>query len=191
MRIGRLVVSALVVGLLSFVAGRAFTDEDADKEMAEWMKLGAPGDEHKLLSTLAGEWSVEGKHWMGAEPTEFKATSKMSTLFDGRYLREDFSGEFGGMPFQGVAHLGFDNATKEYVGTWIDSMSTAIATMAGTYDASSKSFTWHMTIVGPGGKEHKSRMEMKLLSDKQITSTAYKIGDEGEKKQMEMRYTRK
>jgi hypothetical protein len=191
MRIGRVVTSFVVVGLLGLVAGRAFTEEDPQKEMEEWMKLGVPGDEHKRLASLSGEWAVEGKHWMGAEATAFVATSKLTTLFDGRYLREDFSGDFGGMPFLGIAHLGYDNAAKKYVGTWIDSMSTAIATMTGAFDAASKTFTWHMTVVGPGGKEQKSRMEMKLVSEKEITSTAYKIGAEGERKEMEMRYTRK
>lgn len=190
MKIRHVVALALGVALPCFVAGRAFTEEDPQSEMAEMMKLGMPGEEHKILSCFVGEWSVEGKHWMGAEPQPFQATSKLTSLFDGRYIREDFQGDFGGMPFQGVAHLGFENATKKYFGTWIDSMSTGMSTMTGTYDAATKTFIWHSTWAGPGGKPMKSRMEMKF-SEKEMTSTSYRIGEAGEKKEMEMKYTRK
>jgi hypothetical protein len=193
-----IVAFGLLVGLLGFAAGRGFTDEpkglspEMQKEMDEWMKLGAPGEEHRMLAASAGDWTVDGQHFMGPQPTPMKGSAKRVALWENRYVHEEFRGEFMGETYEGAGVVGYDNAEKRYVGTWVDNMSTGIATMKGTYDAATKTYTWNMDpMKGPGGKEYRHRMTVKVVSDKEFTSTMYKIGDEGEQKTMELRYTKK
>jgi hypothetical protein len=194
----RFVLFGLLVGVLGFAAGRGFTDEPKDmppemkKEMEEWMKLGTPGEEHRMLAATAGEWAVDGQHFMGSQSAPMKGTAKRVALWENRYVHEEFESEFMGSTYEGAGVVGFDNAEKKYVGTWVDNMSTGIATMTGTYDAGTKTYTWTMDpMKGPGGKEYKHRMTVKVVSDKEFVSTMYKVAAEGEQKTMELRYTKK
>jgi hypothetical protein len=162
----------LLVGGLGLVADLAFTDEPAGmppemrKEMEEWTKLGTPGKEHETLAALAGDWTVDGQHFMGTLSQPMKGTSKMTPIFGKRFVREEFRSEFMGEPFEGTAVFGFDNAERKYVGSWVDSMSTTIATLSGAYDAATKTYAWTMApMKGPGGKTYEHRLTVKVVSD--------------------------
>ena len=113
------------------------------KAMMDWMTKNQPGEGQKMLATRAGEWNLEVKMWMDpkAPPSVSKATASAKMILDGRYLEETTTGDMGGAPFNGMGLTAYDNMTKKYKATWIDSMSTGIFTCEGTYDAASKSMT--------------------------------------------------
>jgi len=113
------------------------------KAMMEWMTKNQPGEGQKMLATRAGEWNLEVKMWMDpkAPPSVSKATASAKMILDGRYLEETTTGDMGGAPYNGMGLTAYDNMTKKYKATWIDSMSTGIFTCEGTYDAASKSMT--------------------------------------------------
>jgi len=92
-----------------FVAGLALADNkttpatdaqkaDAAKQMEQAI---APGAAHKALEPFIGEWIAEVKAWMtpGQPPAESKGTAKATWILDGRYVQEDFSGDFMGNHF--------------------------------------------------------------------------------------------
>src|SRR5689334_22239372 len=125
----------LVLGFaLAVAASTLFADEPkkqtADPHQAEMeamMKAGAPGDAHKKLDSLVGSWDATVKTWMqpGA-PMESHGTSQNTWVLGGRWVEERFTGDFMGMPFNGVGYTGYDNIKKQYVGTWMDNMSTSV-----------------------------------------------------------------
>jgi hypothetical protein len=80
--------------------------------------------------------------WMGGagsgEPATSSGKATYRWLMEGRWLAQDYSGDMMGMPFTGFALTGYDNFHRQYVGLWIDSMSTALVTMEGGIDRTGK-----------------------------------------------------
>lgn len=151
----RMTMSALVLAGLCTAAASFAADTKAptktteaaptaeQKAMMDWMTKNQPGEAQKLLAGRAGEWNLEVKSWMDPKgpPMVTKATASAKMIMDGRYLQETTTGDMGGAPFSGMGFTAYDNMTKKYKGTWIDSMSTGIFTCEGTYDAATKSMT--------------------------------------------------
>lgn len=110
------------------------SDADMQKAMMEaWMKASTPGDAHKKLDNMVGTWDVTVKSWMapGQPPMESTGTAMNQWVLGGRWMEEKFTGSFMGMPFQGIGYTGYDNIKKQYVGTWMDNMSTAVMVSSG------------------------------------------------------------
>ena len=108
-------------------------DDMQKAQMEAWMKASTPGDAHKKLDGMVGTWNVTVKSWMapGAPPMESTGSAVNSWVLGGRWMEEKFTGSFMGMPFQGIGYTGYDNIKKQYVGTWMDNMSTAVMTSTG------------------------------------------------------------
>jgi uncharacterized protein DUF1579 len=165
--------------------------EEMMKKMAE---LAAPGPAHKALDSLAGEWNVEARFWMGGpDPIVSKGSAAKHWILGGRFLQEDYKGEFMSKSFQGMGLTGYDNLKQKYVGFWIDSMGTAMSTNEGTADAEGKVLTLNGTTDDPmtGEKNKPVRYILRLVSpDKHIMEMHYVAL--GEKSKVgEITYTRK
>jgi Protein of unknown function (DUF1579) len=141
--------SALVVAG-ALVAGLALASEKAEKfdpEMEEIMKKAeaapTPGPAHQVLEPLVGEWDAEVKTWMDpdAPPTISKGTAKSTWALKGRFVQQEFSGEFMGQPFHGIGFTGYDNVRQKYRSVWIDDMSTTIVTSEGDAEGDGKVIT--------------------------------------------------
>ncbi len=168
---------------------------DLDPTMAAWIKAGAPGEHHKVLEPLAGEWTTAGTFSPapGAPTTESKGTCKRKSILGGRFIQEEFKGDFLGMPMEGIGFMGYDNLKKKYVNSWMDTMSSPIMISLGTMDDSKK----EITLVGEyddplTGKVKKNRSIFKIDSKDKNTWTMFDTGPDGKEfKSMEIVYTRK
>ena len=109
--------------------------EPSAEEMAAWEKYMTPGPEHARMAAQEGSWLVTGKMWMGgpdAPAAETVGTAGFRMILGGRYQVQDYAATVAGMEFQGLAVTGFDNATKQYTSTWMDSLGTGTTTTHGT-----------------------------------------------------------
>jgi hypothetical protein len=140
--------AALAAGLLiaqNMIA--ADKPATADPAAAEMMKkfeaAGTPGAEHKALEPLVGDWNVEVKLWMAPEapPEITKGSAKSSWAMNGRFVQEEFKGEFMGKPFRGLSFMGYDNTKKKYNSVWMDDMHTAMFTSEGEGSADGKTIS--------------------------------------------------
>ncbi|MGF1579795.1 MAG: DUF1579 domain-containing protein [Gemmataceae bacterium] len=184
--------AALCLGIVFVSPSLGQTKEDFEKG---FQKYGTPGKEHKYLQPLAGRWNVEGKFYMnpGEEPTTSKATSTRKWVFGKRYLVEEYKGEVFGKPFSGMGMTGYDRAKKKFVGSWVDSMSTAIMPNEGTYDSSTKTFTYRGVLFDPySGKKWKSKDVLTVKGKNQHTFKMYRQDLSGgpEFLMMELNYLR-
>lgn len=104
----------------------------------------SPGPQHKMLEPFVGEWTAVVTFWMepGTDPEQSEGRSTAAWVMDGRWLQEDFEGNFGGMPFHGKAMTGYDPFKKKFISAWVDSMSTTMMVMEGTADEAGKVFTY-------------------------------------------------
>src|SRR3954470_14922553 len=81
---------------------------DEKAAMDAMMKATEPGAEHKGLELLAGSWTTVTKAWLGpGDPLVTKGKAKYTPIFGGRYVKQDYQGEFLGRPFEGTGLTGY------------------------------------------------------------------------------------
>jgi hypothetical protein len=159
-----------------------------------WMEYATPGDMHKWMASTDGVWTGETKSWMApdAPPTTSTATMTNKTMLGGRYQESVYKGTMEGMPFEGKGTMGYDNAQKKFVSTWVDNMGTGMVIMTGQYDQSSKTMTMNGTMTDPStGKDCKLRQVITFTDDKTQKTEMYSEQGGKEMKMMEMNLTKK
>ena len=107
-------------------------DEKAMMEMME--KAATPGEAHKKLEPMVGTFDVKVKAWMDPSkpPEESTGTSENTWVLGNRFVEMKHQGTMMGQPFNGIGYTGYDNVTKKYVGSWMDSMGTGMMTSKGS-----------------------------------------------------------
>jgi len=167
---------------------------DPQAMMEVYIKLATPGEPHKQLTSLAGSWTTQTKEWMepNKPPTESTGTAEFKSLFDGRFVQQEYMSQMHGQPYTGFGTHGYDNLTKKYVTSWIDSMGTGIFVMDGTASPDGKTITLKGSHPEPGGGVMKHRAIWKFPDANTQTFEMYGThANEKEMKVMEITYTRK
>jgi len=178
------------------------SEADMKKMMEQMMELGKTGENHKLLASMAGNWAYTVKMWMDptGKPQESKGTATRKAIMDGRFFVVDHSGKFQmpgadgkmkEMNFKGMAIEGYDNVKKKFVVSWIDNMGTMILNSEGTYDATSKTFTYTAQFEMMPGMPVRIRELIKVVDNDHHNFEWYEDRGQGEAKTMEISYTRK
>lgn len=123
----------------------------APGQMEAMMKAISPGEPHKSLAHMAGEWTFTNKAWMvpGQPPTESSGTMHAELLLGGRYVEHTWKGNFMGMPFEGRGTDGYDNVAKQYVSSWVDNMGTGIMYQTGTCDNAQRTCSFTGDVWDP------------------------------------------
>jgi hypothetical protein len=165
------------------------------EEMMEvYRKLAMPGPPHKLLERIAGSWITRSKTCMesGKTPVESTGACEQKMVLGGRFLMAEYTGEMIGSPFKGIGITGYDNHTRKYVSTWMDSMSTGIYFFEGTASADGKTITQESHYDDPVKGPMKWRSVTRIVDDNTHLFEMYGIDEGGnEEKMMEITYTRK
>jgi Protein of unknown function (DUF1579) len=140
-----------------------------------------PEREQDLLKRDVGVWdaTIESTMEPGGKPNVTKGT-ETNTLLGGRWLISDFKAEMMGLPFQGHSVLGYDPAKKKYTGTWVDSMSTTISVLEGTYDPKTRTMTSWMESPGPNGTPMKMRSTSEWKDDETRVFTMHSPAGQGD-----------
>jgi hypothetical protein len=181
------------IALLLSLVVLAFTADTA-VDMAKAMEMMKPGPEHQKLVAFAGDWTVSSKFWMDpSQPAmESTGTATFSTIFDGRYLKQEYSGDMMGDKFTGIGFEGYDNTTKKYQTFWIDSMSTMMFKLDGSSSDGGKTIEYKGEMPCPMVEGLvKARWVHKHVSNDQFTMDMYMTPKDKELKTGELVYTRK
>ncbi len=141
-----------------------------------------PTKEHAWLAKFAGEWKTESKGTMGPDDPPMECSGTItSRQLGGFWVLNEMKGEMGGGPMSGIQTIGYDETKKKYIGTWVDSMSSAMWQYEGSVDASGKI----LTLQGDGpnflgdGEPTKFEDVYEFTSDKEIKMTSRMLGDDG------------
>lgn len=175
----------------AYVSLNAQTDQQA--MMKAWNEFMTPGQIHQMMAKDDGEWKTEISLWMepgGAPATSTgKCVNKM--IMGGRYQQSEFSGDFMGMPMEGLSTLGYDNAKKVFVSSWIDNMGTGLMLMEGKWDEGSKTIHFTGNQTDPmTGKDMPIRETFKYIDNNTQLMEMYSTHDGKEHKMMEIKFTR-
>lgn len=196
----RLLVSTV---LLLLVTGIALAQDAPKQEMSPqekammdaWMKYMTPGDAHKLLDHMVGTFDAKVTSWMmpGAPPTVSTGVSENHWVLGNRYVEENFSGNFNGMPFSGIGYMGYDNGKKQYFSTWIDNMSTGIMTSTGSTADNGKNWNFKSNATDPmTGKDSAGEAKVTVADADHFSMEMWGAGPDGKNyKMMQIDYTRK
>ena len=184
------------VGLM-MTASLAVADEpkpmDMQAMMEKFEKAGTPGEPHKRLASMEGDWDTKTKSWMepNKPPMETAGTCKQTMILDGRFLKQQCKGDMMGKAFNGIGITGYDNTTKKYTSTWMDSMSTTLHVMEGP-SGDGNTITQEGPYTCPIRGEMKLRSAMKMVDRNTNIFEMYGTDKSGqEMKMMEITYTRK
>lgn len=200
MKPNRIMQSLVIAGGLQLAGAALAADPPkqpapsaAEKAMMEKMaQAGTPGDAHRKLEALAGKFTVKSKSWTdpARPPEESTGSSERKWIMGKRYLEEQYQGTYGGQPFTGMGLQGYDNVTKKYFGTWIDSGSTGITLARGTMNGNA--ITYQGTMSDPmSGKETPYTMTTTILGNDSHKVEMWGPGPGGkDMKWMELLYTR-
>jgi len=198
MRLKQIALTCLcLVVTASFVMAKEKKHEgkmDMQAMMETYQKLATPGEPHKEFASLAGSWSTKTKSWMepNKPPMESTGSCEQKMLLGGRFLQMECTGDMMGQPFTGIGVNGYDNHTKKYVSTWMDSMGTGIYYMEGTASADGKTITQKGQYDDPIEGRMKLRGVTKMVDANTQIFEMYGTGKRGkEMKMMEITYTRK
>jgi hypothetical protein len=201
MTTNRLAVAFAVVALALAAARSSGAEEKQKKEPQAldraatekmWAEYAQPGREHEAFKELVGEWKTETKsYWPGqAEPQTSQSTATFKLIMGGRFVQQEFKGEYNGKPFEGLGIFGYDKAKKKYVSVWLDNMGTGIMLSEGTYDEASKTFTEIGEIESPTGKMREKTVTKDVDKNKFVLTMWMLLPGDKEQKVMEIIYTR-
>jgi hypothetical protein len=102
---------------------------------------------------MVGTFETKVRTWMDPDPTkppEDTAGSSANTWALGdRYVQMKYEGIMMGETLNGVGFLGFDNVSKKYVSTWMDTAGTGMMWSTGTIDASGKVLSMKAMVNDP------------------------------------------
>lgn len=171
----------------------AQSDTKSAEEKA-WMAYMTPGKFHQMLAKSDGEWQEEITMWMDPKsaPSKNTATATNKMILEGRYQQSTHKGTFNGMPFEGIGIVGYDNAKKMFVSTWIDNMGTGIMFTEGKWDEANKTIEFKGNSVDPmTGKDVAVREIFKMMDDNTQLMEMYMTQGGKEFKTMEIKLSRK
>jgi hypothetical protein len=166
---------------------------DEQEMMETYKRLAQPGDPHKLLARLEGSWSTRTRAWMEPDrpPVEGTGTCEQRMILGGRYLQQEYTGTME-EPYSGVNVIGFDNHSKKYMSTWIDSMSTAIYCFEGTGSQDGSTITQECAYDDPVRGPLHWRSVSRIVDADTLVYEMYITPQGGiERKEMEMTVSRK
>lgn len=160
-----------------------------------WTDYATPSKAHEMLAKDTGTWDAEMTFWMPESPEPQKVTSVATykMILDGKYQEGIFKGDMWGMSFEGRGTTAYDNASKQFITTWIDNMGTGMLVSRGQYDETSKTITFSGAMVDPvTGKEKKVKEIITYIDDNTQKMEMFDIDANGKEfKNMEINSKRR
>ena len=171
------------------------TMPDSATVMKNMMMYSTPGEMQKMMASWDGNWTTDISMWEkpGAPPAKSAGTTVNKMIMGGRYQESHHSSTMMGMPFEGMGTMGYDNAKKVFVNSWVDNFGSGIMNMSGPWEAATKSCTMTGKMIDPGTMTEKDYKEtFKVIDDNTQSLEMFGPGYDGkEMKMMEIKFTRK
>ncbi|REK18904.1 MAG: DUF1579 domain-containing protein [Planctomycetota bacterium] len=142
-----------------------------------------PQQEHKWLAQLVGDWEVEAEMTMGPGQPAMQCTGTIETRkLGGFWVVSEVTNEMMGMKITALQTIGYDAQAKQFVGTWVDSMTDILWQYEGTLDATGKILT--LEAEGPNmltpGKTAKFRDIYEIKGPDEILTRSQMQTEDGE-----------
>jgi len=193
-----------IAGVITFLAAAAIASAqetgkmpemtaEMQAEMQAWMKLAQPGAHHEHLAPFVGTWKGKVTMWMGPdqEPMFEETVADVTWLLGGRFLQWRQTGNFGDMPFEGMAIEGYNNGEGHYESVWLDNFGTVLLFFTGSCsdDGKHREMTTKFADVVAGGTVD-YRTEYQWTDSDHFTYSAFMNKGDGEFRNVRIEYER-
>ena len=121
--------ATMLLAAMTISPERSQDPAEMEKLFMEAMeKYAMPAEQHAELAKREGEWSADLKMWQAPDmpPEIMSGHTTFKMIMDGRYLLQEYTGTYNGMPFKGAGLTAYDRIKKKYINIWLDSMGTGI-----------------------------------------------------------------
>jgi hypothetical protein len=195
MKINKTILGMIAVAGLAYAAGHVSLfsggpnawagpedDYQITEEMQAYAEAGRPGEHHKYLDSMVGQWDGLFNIYMepGQEPMISRGTVTREWILDGRFLQETVEATSDWGTFSGLGFFGYDNVDQQYEIVWMDSMSTGIYSETGTYDAETKILKTQGTSRDPSsGRVINTRGKFDMSDPDEQVYVGYMSGPDG------------
>jgi hypothetical protein len=191
-----LLVLVLVLVLVACTAA-----QEASSELSEAAVVKAlgnamdPGEGQKKLEPMVGEFDVKIRVWLdpAQPPIESMAVAVSTWVLGKRYVQTMLSGYVMGEPFDGIGYAGYDNVSKQYQATFMDTGGTGMEWFSGSMDPTGGSAKLSATIPDPiTGEATTVEMRLKIAASGDHVTELWQEDPTGEPVRiMDLQYTRK
>ncbi len=172
---------------------RPITNPD-DAQMRRMIEANLPGPSHQDLARLAGEYATLSKFRpqpSGAE-TQSAGAATLTSILDGRFLREENSGTKMGQSVKGMRLYGYNNATRQYETSRVYTGSTAILNMTGTSSDFGTTINFSGSFIEPTAGKENLRAVLRRPDDSHFVVQLIGVAPDGSDfTVLETTYTRK
>lgn len=150
-----------------------------------------PTAQHMDLVASAGTYTgTLTSYEAGPEPLSTTCTETVEAI-GSFWTRSTMTCEFMGMPYEGTGIVGYDEASGEYIGDWVDNMAPFYAFMRGKYLADGKTLRMRYSAPDWMSGEMVPHWIDTVKSENGYTSTFYRGQEDGEhQKAMTIEMTR-
>ncbi len=198
MRIGRSALILAGVAAAAYIAGRTAVlsggepaalaqppqqhEPQIPPEMQACIDAGTPGEAHRRLDVLVGQWNAEYTIWMAPDqpPMISRGTVTRDWVLGGRFVRESVEATSDWGTFNGTGYLGYSNIDGVYQNVWLDSMSTGVYLETATLNPQTGIFSSFATHRDPAtGKLAVMRGEYNISNPNRQTYVGYLTGPDG------------
>jgi len=194
MKIKNLALTLGLMGATALVTASVVSQDKPAGEMPEWLTPEVlarmqPGEHHKKLDKFVGKWDQHIKHFAapGSEPEVMTGTSEYKWILDGRILKGTYHGDMGGMAFEGIEFMGYDNMRNEYFSIWFDNMGTGFSVSRGQLEGNKMNMAGTMDDCMSGAKDVATRSVSTLVGDDKMKFEMFMKDPQGnENKVMEI-----
>lgn len=146
------------------------------------------------LASLAGQWQVEQSLWTepGAAPVRDHGEATLEMVLDGHHLEQRLR-IASQAPFQGLGHIGYDEADGHYYASWMDTNSGGLLLLHGEADVSGSTYVFRgdMAQAGKPGLRIGVREVLHVTDRDHFTIEYYETRDGREARMVALDYRRK
>ena len=129
--------------------------------------MSAPGEEHKGLATLVGDWDVKFRFADGDKMSpEAKGKATYREILGGRFIVEEVKVELNQNVFEWMGVYGYDKHKKAFTASWFDNHDTNTETAEGSFDNDSKTLTLKGKQLDPRSGQTKDYKWLMKWEDK-------------------------
>jgi hypothetical protein len=193
----RLTLGLSLAGCVAILVGTRLQASRTELRSAKSEVVGVTAGSSQIsveafLAKRVGKYVTVTKLFLSPSEPPFVGTARISSILEGRFLREDTFTKAHGKHSE-VHLFGYDHLRKESQAVWMDSTSLRMQMMTGTGSDDGKTVTYSGWVgVGDADGQLSLRITTRQVDEDHFTVTATGVGRDGNEVPIEeTTYTRK